>query len=207
MRDELVIARPVYRTIAEECLAHPDVETGGVLVGRRFSHFLVAAFNIPAGGASRRVASAFAPDPDWQQQYLNYLVDRFDINYIGDWHKHPGSFDQPSDRDFRTAREIVTESAWDVAEAVFPIAVIRSSSIALRAYLMRRGATAFVEMPITILNDTDYRIRQILLQDRGPQGRQHERQAQDAAHRSAAGASRRGFVRRVIERVRSRPSR
>ncbi len=93
------------------------------------------------------------------------------IDYVGDWHKHPGCFDTPSAQDRQTARHIVTDAEWDQLEAVFPIAVVDGDHIRMRAYLMYRYRDDFAEVPIEIVPDTDPRVLSVLAGDEGGRGR------------------------------------
>jgi integrative and conjugative element protein (TIGR02256 family) len=166
MAGSLVIAERAYRAIERECLQHPDTETGGVLGGSRLGPYIVVPFTVPAGRRAVRHASAFTPDHEAQQELLDYLCARFPgmgSGFAGDWHRHPGSYDRPSQRDHEVARHIVTAPGWNCIEAVFPIAVIEEGRVRMRAYLMNRFHEDFVELPLEVVPDTDPRMQAVLL--------------------------------------------
>jgi hypothetical protein len=119
-------------------------------------------FSIAAGPGAKQSPVRFSPDFEWQQTFLNFLFSRFGVDYLGDWHRHPGLFDRPSAYDLRTARHIVTDAGWNVRQALFPIAVIEGGEVRIRAYLMRRETLEFEAIPIEIVPDTDPRMTAVL---------------------------------------------
>lgn len=168
MKDtRLVLAEQAYQAIERECLAHQATETGGVLVGRRLGGEIIVPFVIPAGPAAMQCTTRFRPDAAWQQTLLDYLFERFGLDYVGDYHRHPGGFDRPSVQDRETARHIVTDREWDKVEALFPIAVLDGNRMRLRSYLMTRVDTEFMEIGMTVVPDCDRRIRKLLLTNPG----------------------------------------
>lgn len=156
----LVLARSVLRAIERQCLEHRATETGGVLQGRLVGREFIVPFMIPAGPHATKTPVHFAPDSDWQQVLLDFLYARFGADYVGDWHRHPGSFDRPSSHDLRTARTIV--GTWKSPIALFPIAVIEDGRVRLRAYLMRRDILQFENVGLEIVDDNDPRMIAVL---------------------------------------------
>lgn len=77
MAGKCVMSSRVYQQIERDCLAHPDCETGGVLVGRRVGPDIVVVFALPAGPRAVKKATEFTPDHEWQQGLLDFLVRRF----------------------------------------------------------------------------------------------------------------------------------
>lgn len=162
MPQVLVLAERAHRAIVADCLAHAATEIGGVLPGRTVGDAFVVPFSIPAGPGAKKTPVRFSPDWGWQQVFVDFLFARFRVDYLGDWHRHPGLLDQPSAHDLRTARHIVTDPGWDVRRALFPIAVIDGGEVRIRAYLMRRETLAFEEIPIAVVPDTDPRMTAVL---------------------------------------------
>ena len=154
MTRTLYLAQREHRAYASEVLALRGLETGRALFGRRFDDAIVAAFMVPAGPRAKQTRVRFSPDSEWQQIHSDFLHSRFTGAYLGDLHSHPGSFDQPSTHDLKTAREIVTSPAWNTPEAVFPIAVIDGDVVRLRAFLMTRETLGFQEIALEIVPDT-----------------------------------------------------
>jgi integrative and conjugative element protein (TIGR02256 family) len=158
----LVLSQRARDQIDSDILAHPDVETGGLLPGRIISNAMIVPFTIAAGPNAARARARYAPDVTWQQEILDHAFANFACVFGGAWHRHPGQFDVPSGVDLKTARHIVTEIEWDTEQAVFPIAIVRDGRVLVRAFLMRRDATDFVEVPIEVVPNDDPRVLQVL---------------------------------------------
>jgi integrative and conjugative element protein (TIGR02256 family) len=159
----LILAKKAHDAAVEECLHYPDTETGGILVGRKVGEDFVVPFVVAGGPKARRSTGGFAPDSGWQQKFLNFLFARFGVDYLGDFHRHPGTMDLPSQHDLETAHEIVTDPSWAKPEALFPIAVIEKEEVRIRAFLITREKPEFVEVPLEVVPDTDWRMRWVLL--------------------------------------------
>ena len=126
---KLILAQPAYGAIQKDVLRHKDSETGGILLKKRIDGELIIPMTILGGPNSHRSWGGFSPDSDYQQQNLNFLFQRFGLDYSGDWHRHPGQYDRPSHTDWKQARQIVTDEAWNKLEAVFPIVVLNNCHI------------------------------------------------------------------------------
>ena len=194
----LVLAQRAHRAMVADCLTHANTEIGGVLPGCTMGDALVVPFSIPAGPDAKCTAVRFSPDSGWQQVFLDFLFARFGVDYLGDWHRHPGLFDQPSAHDLRMARHIVTDAAWNKPEAVFPIAVIEKGQVRMRAYLMRRDNLEFEEIPIQILPDTDPRMTAVLT---GMDASKKEKLHAEAKTPAVGREPRRNPARRVLRRI------
>ncbi|MDM7913880.1 MAG: Mov34/MPN/PAD-1 family protein [Candidatus Eisenbacteria bacterium] len=168
MKCSLVLSERAYSMVRADCLKHAQTETGGLLLGRKLGADFVVPFTVSAGPEADRSLAGFAPDSGFQQAHLDFLFTRFAVDYLGDWHRHPGRYDRPSAHDRKTARHIVTDPEWSKPEAVFPIAIIRGDVVTVRAYLMRRDQEDFEELPLEVVPDKDRRIRRVLLSDLKP---------------------------------------
>lgn len=162
MINHIVCARRVLRQLEADVLAHPGVETGGMFPGRVVGDTAVTPYMIAGGPKARRAPARFSPDVDWQQLLLDHAFENFGCTYVGAWHRHPGLFDSPSAVDYATARHIVTDSEWDLVQAVFPIAIVRDGAVRVRAYLMHREQSDFLEIPFDVVPDDDARIIEVL---------------------------------------------
>lgn len=150
-----VTAKRGFEQMQSSIFAFPGVETGGLLPGRVIGDALVAPFTIPGGPRAVRARARFSPDVEWQQMLLDHAFENFGCTFLGAWHRHPGHFDSPSAVDHATARHIVTDTDWDLVQAVFPIAIVRDGEVCVRAYLMHRDASDFREIPFTVVPDDD----------------------------------------------------
>lgn len=157
-----VCARRGLRQLESDVLAHSGVETGGLYPGRVVGDALVTPYTIPGGPKALRARARFSPDVEWQQMLLDHAFDNFGCTFVGAWHRHPGRFDVPSAVDHATARHIVTDPDWDLVQAVFPIAIVRDGEVRVRAFLMHREATDFLEVPFEVVPDDDPLILEVL---------------------------------------------
>lgn len=167
----LVTAQRGIRQLEADVLRHPGVETGGLLPARVIGDAMVAPFTISGGPKAKRAPARFSPDVDWQQSLLDHAFENFGLVFGGAWHRHPAHFDAPSAVDHATARHIVTDPAWDLIQAVFPIAIVRDGEVHVRAYLMHRDAPEFLEIPFEVVPDDDPRVLEVL---GGPEAKQKE---------------------------------
>ena len=182
MNGTLILSARAFNTIERDCRTHPTTETGGILVGQRLGADLVVPFAVPAGPQAHRALSCFRPD-SLQQLYLDWIFDRFGLDYIGDYHRHPGSFDRPSGQDLHTARWIVTDPAWEKIEAVFPIIVFKNDRLRMRSFFISRSLLEFVEIPTQAVSDSDQRVTAVLMchEKASMEGRNYDKPF--AAHR------------------------
>lgn len=163
MRQRLILAERAHQLMMADCRAHPDTETGGILVGRSIAGDSIVPFVVPAGTGAERSPAGFAPDSNFQQPFLDFLFDRFGADYVGDYHRHPGCYDRPSPHDLVTAMRIVTDPDWNMPAACFPILTLQGGNVQIRAFLMAREARTFREMDVEIVPDTDGRIQAVLV--------------------------------------------
>lgn len=98
------------RFVSSAASARP-LETGGVLLGRSLqdgTRIITAVIN--AGHNSTATATAFEPDYKWQQNVLNNaFAGDPDLQYLGDWHSHPGGRVVPSSTDVQLLATIRAE--------------------------------------------------------------------------------------------------
>ena len=76
MRSRLVLAARAHRLMTEDCRAHRDTETGGILIGKWVAGDMLVPFAVAAGVGAERSSSGFAPDSSFQQPFLDFLFRR-----------------------------------------------------------------------------------------------------------------------------------
>jgi hypothetical protein len=141
------LARPhAYQRIFDESRNSPGRETGGILVGRMFhltggSILLIVAASGPGVSADRR-GHTYAPDTlarqreldTWREEYKHYRVD-----YVGEWHKHPPGYRQPSAGDTMQVIEILSDSSYSLPDGIFtPLVTIEDGRFMLHGYYYSR---------------------------------------------------------------------
>ncbi len=160
---ELILSDKAYRSILDECLASPKTETGGILVGKKIGdQQIVVPFALGPGLKARKSSIRYSPDVEWQQFYLDKLFNRYGVNYLGSYHRHPGSNCLPSAHDFKAACQIVTDPEWNIGEAIFPIINLTGKGISFHPYYFTRKLKEFEVMSWRIISHKDRLIKQVL---------------------------------------------
>lgn len=120
----LWIAELDVMAMQREAQAFAPKETGGVLVGYRArnTEMVVTAVVGPGPNATHEL-ERFIPDTTYQQDEISrlYADSGRMVEYLGDWHSHPGHNTQLSPQDVRTLRSI---AAAPQARQPEPIMVI-----------------------------------------------------------------------------------
>jgi integrative and conjugative element protein (TIGR02256 family) len=160
---KLLPTRRAYNSMLRECISYPNTESGGILVGRKISaDVFVVPFAIGSGPKASRSRTRFTPDVDWQQPILDRLFEAFGINYVGSFHRHPGSYSQPSFLDLRSAKDITSSQEWNVREAVFPILVFNGEVIEIYPYYFSRDSGGFRAISWQVIPNNDQLARAAL---------------------------------------------
>jgi hypothetical protein len=112
----LLAQESAYDVIDAETIKSRDVETGGLLVGRQVLYqdrpVLVILFASGPGQEAQRSPLSFVPDHqsnlrdlrEWRRRYA-----RYEIDFVGVWHKHPPGLSVPTAGDVRQALGILND--------------------------------------------------------------------------------------------------
>lgn len=163
---QILIAESAVELIEHEARLASATETGGILVGRRLdeTRILVLAATKPGPNSDRR-QTTFAPDVQYVEQQLKASRQQYPgVDYVGTWHKHPPSFDRPSDGDWKQAQEVLTDPDYAVNELVAPIVVVRNDVVSMKVYYLHRQKMHedFIQVVHTPIPDSE---ANTLLQD------------------------------------------
>jgi integrative and conjugative element protein (TIGR02256 family) len=122
-----------------EAARHGPLETGGVLLGWRNGDDVVVSRVVGPGPGAQHESSTFHPDSEWQAARIADLYEQAGrrMEYLGDWHTHPGGRPRPSRRDERTLRHIARTAE---ARCPDPVMVILGSAAAGDASVWKAGA-------------------------------------------------------------------
>jgi len=110
---KVMVTPDVINMIKDETLKYGSFETGGLLIGEK--SMLNNEYNIVIkkatgpGTKSEHSPHNFLPDVEHYQKEMRTELYRNGIIYVGEWHKHPGAFDQPSMTDLDTMKEITSD--------------------------------------------------------------------------------------------------
>ena len=121
------VSPQVFQTIRDITVDAGPFETGGLLIGEKKyvgNEYIITIKKATGPGEKAEFSTHhFIPDTYHYRKemrnelYLNGLV------YVGDWHKHPGSFDQPSYTDLNTMIEITSDDQTkDTISAITTVA-------------------------------------------------------------------------------------
>lgn len=99
---------PVMHRLMELGSAYAPLETGGVLLGWRDGDNRIVVDLIGAGPRALHGQHTFLPDHPWQMSQIREAFERSggDLDYLGDWHTHPGGVAEMSAPDRSTLRRI-----------------------------------------------------------------------------------------------------
>lgn len=149
----VVFSQRAVATIEQETLRSPGIETGGILIGSAAAaghtndiHIHFATRRSPATVAS---STSLRTDNSYQNAWLSRLQERLDLDYLGDWHKHPAGMPYPSGGDLLQARRILDSPNYGTHELLLPIVTLESR-VTIHPYVLERGAESFQATPMEI---------------------------------------------------------
>jgi integrative and conjugative element protein (TIGR02256 family) len=126
-------------------------ETGGVLLGHAFPGSCETAVSqvIGPGPRATHASTTFEPDHEWQAEAVALRwYDDPTLEYLGDWHTHPGGTTNPSKLD-KDALEVIASSA-DAQQAQPLMLIVALGSAATTLSATRFSGTRFDRLRIRI---------------------------------------------------------
>lgn len=153
------LTRRTLDLIAAEC-ANTEGETGGMLVGYLREAEGAVEYEVthatPPGHDSRLAPLRFTRGSDFAKSRLDYLANKFGVQYLGEWHKHPVvESPQASKTDRETMCAIARKPVYDVQIPVLMIANIDGRKLAIYAADHRR-VLLVCERDVTLEPDQTY---------------------------------------------------
>lgn len=146
MLERVLIEPTVRASLAGHTRTKPEVETGGILLGRRTdADTLLLMGASPPGPRARHRRFSFLRDTAFLQRYLDAAHARSggEKDSVGEWHVHPSLDAPPSRTDRRSLRRIAHSSRYAVKEPVLLIVEHSPPELRLRCYCFtgrcRRG--------------------------------------------------------------------
>ncbi len=106
-----------------------SLETGGILLGRTLEdgHTLLVTHATPPGPEAERSPTMFEIEAEFQQAILSCLHAKYQVGYVGTWHKHAGNLTRPSCGDHATAVSILRDPEYGLNRLLMPIGVLTES--------------------------------------------------------------------------------
>lgn len=142
-----------YATIENACLAAGELETGGLLVGRRTwfegKPFIAVVHATGPGQQALHHAISFSPDTQYIQRELDRICEDYRqrlgvrVNYVGEWHKHPPGYATLSSSDLMQAQAILQDPDYNLewTELVLPIAQLEKNQVSLQPFYLSQLQT------------------------------------------------------------------
>jgi integrative and conjugative element protein (TIGR02256 family) len=121
----------VREFIQEECRASGEIETGGVLVGKRtWNDGVVVTSASGPGPKAVQSQNEFHRDVAFCQEFLQDSAEKLNDAglYVGEWHYHPNGSTNPSNQDIRSLSEIAEQPQY-LTERPISIIVGKDRSI------------------------------------------------------------------------------
>jgi integrative and conjugative element protein (TIGR02256 family) len=93
---------------------HAPNETGGILIGRSSGDVIDVLAASDAGLAAISRPTRFERDGAYCQRFLEEVAAKMGpgVDYVGEWHSHPGSSASPSVRDTTSFEEIAVDADY-----------------------------------------------------------------------------------------------
>jgi integrative and conjugative element protein (TIGR02256 family) len=159
MQHVYVAYADAYQRIFEEARISPGRETGGILVGRVFhlhgqSVLVIVAASGPGISADRR-GYTYAPDVDQRQVELDVwreVYAAYDVDYVGEWHKHPPGIHQLSAGDRQQIIAILTDDSYYLPDGVCtPLVTIEDGAFLFHVYYSPRETMSPEGLAYTVI--------------------------------------------------------
>lgn len=121
------VPKAIRAFMLEQAQRHAPNETGGILVGRRIGEIIEIISASEAGPNALSQPARFERDGPYCQVFLEEAARKTPgVDYVGEWHSHPGSSASPSGRD--------TASFWEIADdadylTTAPVLIIVAPSV------------------------------------------------------------------------------
>lgn len=119
------IASDILALLSKEAQTHTPLETGGVLLGywAESPSQPVVTHAVGPGPNAIHELNRFAPDYHFQETEIARLYNQSDcsLQYLGDWHSHPGAAGYLSEMDVTTLARIASAVRGDAPEALMVI--------------------------------------------------------------------------------------
>lgn len=110
----VILSSKAYLSIVAETYERFGTETGGILLGKRIGDVWYVIENLDPGPNSIFRSSYF----EYDTPYVNHLANKIarfyknEIELLGLWHRHPGSFDSFSSTDDGTNSKYASQSSF-----------------------------------------------------------------------------------------------
>lgn len=151
----LLVVREAQKLLIDETTAYlnDDLETGGILVGRWLNpQTVLIVVATDAGPKADHQHLTFAVDVEYANERLVELRSLYSgVDYVGEWHKHPGSFSTPSGGDLHIAKQLINSPNYP-ARLINPIVCLQNGVVRVSYFYIDRELDNFIELQPKLLD-------------------------------------------------------
>lgn len=131
-------------SVIEEESRKATMETGGVLFGVIGQEgTIVVTHATKPGPDAFHDPAVFEKDLHYQQTLLNQMNAKFNVDYVGEWHKHSGQMAYPSQGDLGTASSILKDPEWNKEKLVLIIANTVQNQVLISSFFISKDNFSF----------------------------------------------------------------
>ena len=130
------VSNNVIEIIEKECRRHPDIETGGILMGLTLAGCVTVTHATGPGIIWDSSPHHFSKDRNYVQEVLNILHEYSGVNYLGLWHKHPLTHPRPSHGDVLNAMEEIADEQIGLEQLLTPICLLLPNKVEIIPYIV-----------------------------------------------------------------------
>ncbi|MHA1660810.1 MAG: Mov34/MPN/PAD-1 family protein, partial [Promethearchaeota archaeon] len=128
---KVIIISEVLKFIENEVRKIDDLlETGGLLLGtKQEDGSRLVTHALPPGPKALHHSTMFERDLEFSQAALNYFSNKSNVEYVGEWHKHPSGLTRPSEGDRQGVINILGDKDYKTGGVmVFPIFILEKKN-------------------------------------------------------------------------------
>ncbi len=139
-------------SVIEEESRKATMETGGVLFGVTSQEGTIVVTHATKPGPNAfHDPAVFENDLQYQQILLNKMNAKFNVDYVGEWHKHLGQMTCPSQGDLNTARSILKDPEWNKEKLVVVIATTVKNQALISSFFISKDNFSFCPIELEVI--------------------------------------------------------
>lgn len=145
---KLLISDRALDTIEREARKQPNLETGGLIIGKRSGKETIITHATGAGPQARLSPDSFNKDTPYLQNVLDILFHYFGVNYLGTWHKHPPELSYPSAGDLSSGAIELQDEEIGLKYLLLPICTLKNNIVTTIPYIIENNGYRTAEWEI-----------------------------------------------------------
>lgn len=139
-------------SVIEEESRNRIMETGGTLFGIIGQEGTIVVTHATKPGPNAfHAPGVFEKDLQYQQMLLNEMNIKYNVDYVGEWHKHMGQMSRPSEGDLNTARSILKDPEWSKEKLVVIIVNTVQDQVFISSFFISKNTLGFLPIESEII--------------------------------------------------------